>query len=155
MSGYPWFKIDTEGWLQGTVRARGTTAEQRGVFIDLIALASSTRLRDGTLRFAVDSPMDRLWIANTLRIPLPVLNATIEAGQEDKNTRDGRHRIEVWEDGTIELTNFERYQAVPEGKKKVVESPVERDLRLARECSKLTKRFPEVAQQALSELKGD
>lgn len=148
MGTWSWFKVDTDGWLQGSIRL-DLTPEQRGVWIDLLALASSTRLRDGTLRFAPDKPMPREWIANNLRISLEALNSTIEACQHDKNKEDGKNRIEVWKDGTIELTNFARYQSVPPDKNRPIEDARARELRERRMVRQLTKQYPDEAQDSL------
>ena len=148
MGTWSWFKIDTDGWLQGSIRI-DLTPEQRGIWIDLLALASNTRLRDGTLRFAPDKPMPRDWIANNLRIPLESLNSTITACQLDKNKEDGRSRIEVWDDGTIEITNFARYQAIPPEKTRPREDSRARELRERHLTRQLAKQYPDEAQDAL------
>ena len=111
MSTWAFHKIDTLGWLQGSIRIDMTSA-QRGVWSDLIALASNTRMRDGTLRFAEDKPMPREYIANTLNITVEELNSCINVCIEDKNRDNTGHRIDIWEDGTIELMNFDKYQKV-------------------------------------------
>lgn len=111
MSTWVFHKIDTQGWLQGSIRTDMNLA-QRGCWSDLIALASNTRMRDGTLRFAEDKPMSREYIANVLNITIEELNSCINVCVSDKNKDDDSHRIEIWEDGTIELKNFGRYQVV-------------------------------------------
>ena len=88
MSTWDFHKIDTQGWLKGSIRV-DMTAAQRGVFADLIALASDTRLRDGTLRFAYDKPMSRQYIADTLRISLEELNSCIDVCVHDRNISFG------------------------------------------------------------------
>lgn len=115
-----WFKVYSKGWLQGSIRQQ-LTVEQRSVWIDLIALASETKFRDGTLRHGLDVPMPREYIASVLQIPLELLNATIEVCQHDRNFKDGKHRIEIWDDGTIELANFADYQSLPEHIRKTKE----------------------------------
>jgi len=109
---YSWFKVDSQGWIEGSIRVT-LSPVQRSVWIDLLALASECRVRDGTLRYAPDLPMSRQFIAERLRIPLETLNDAIEACSQDKNKDDDKHRIEIWDDGTIQITNWEYYQSVP------------------------------------------
>lgn len=112
---YSWFKVDTMGWLKGSIRD-DLTLEQRSVWIDLIALASDCRDRNGRLQFAPGKPMPRKYIADILRISEELLNATVEACLQDKNKANGRGRIDILQDGTIELTNFAHYQEKEKGK---------------------------------------
>jgi len=112
-----WIKLYTRKWLWGSGRVM--TPEKRGVWIDLLALAAEAKLRDGTLRFDVGQPMSRAWIANTLMIEHETLDACLAAFQADINADDGLPRVSIWEDGTIVLNNFERYQEVPDGKKRL------------------------------------
>lgn len=107
---YTWFKVDTMGWLKGSIRD-DLTPEQRSVWIDLIALASDCRERNGRLQFAPGKPMPHKYIADILRISEELLDTTLLACQCDKNKIDGKGRIEILPDGTIELTNFGFYQA--------------------------------------------
>ena len=150
MGTWSWFKVETEGWLQGSIRM-DLSPEQRGIWIDLLALASNTRLRDGTLRFAPGKPMPREWIASTLRVTVELLNSAIEACLADTNKHDNKHRIEIWKDGTIELTNFAMYQAIPEGKKKKIETATQAALRHAREAAAAVRDYPEIVKAAQAE----
>jgi len=150
MGTWAWFKVETEGWLQGSIRM-DLSPEQRGVWIDLLALASDTRVRDGTLRFAPGKPMPREWIANTLRITVELLNSTLDACTNDKNKEDEKHRIEIWDDGTIELSNFAKYQSIPEGKRKKMETQVQLDLRHAREAATAAINYPLIVKRVLEE----
>jgi hypothetical protein len=104
------FRIWAESWLRGSVR-HDLTAEQRCVFIGLMALASAVGSRDGMLHIVAGMPLTRKFIAHSLNVPLQLVNSTIEACQKNKNYDNDRHRIEVWPDGTIELTNFAKYQS--------------------------------------------
>jgi len=146
--GYEWFKLNSKGWLEGSIRVT-MTSEQRGVWIDLLSLANESRLRDGTLRYAENLPMDRAWIASKLQISLDLLNTTIEVCRHDKNRDGDRHRIEIWEDGTIELTNFAQYQAVPPEKSRPREDARARELRERRTVRQLAKQYPDEAQDSL------
>mgnify|MGYP001586362258 FL=1 len=115
-----WSKFYYQRWLRGSVRSM--TREQRGDLADLIALACDAPLRDGTLRFGIGVPMPREWIAATLRIPLSALEEIIRISKEDKNRTDDKHRIEIWEDGTIEFTNFKEYQSAPRESKRPMDA---------------------------------
>lgn len=106
-----WIKFYTAKWLYGS--GRTMTPEKRGVWADLLALAAETKLRDGTLRFDVGLPMPRNYIAGILMIERELLDACLAAFVADINTDDGKPRVSLWEDGTIELTNFKRFQAIP------------------------------------------
>ncbi len=103
-----WIKFYTSKWLFGS--GRNMTPEKRGVWADFMALAAETKLRDGTLRFDVGQPMPREYIASVLRIPPETLDACIDVFAKDLNTDDHHPRIKIWDDGTIELTNWERFQ---------------------------------------------
>lgn len=115
--GMDWIKLYTGKWLYGS--GRTMTAEQRGVWADLLALAGETKFRDGTLRFDTDKPIPRSYISSLLRISLELLDTCLDIFSKDLNSDDGKPRISIWEDGTIELTNFERFQEVPDPKKKL------------------------------------
>lgn len=111
-----WFKIHHSGWLEGTMRSKeGMSGDElaawRGVWADLLALVSRSRLRDGSLRHAIGYPMNRDWIANTLNISRKLLDVVVEDGVNDKNRNGDRSRIEIWDDGTIYIVNWKQYQA--------------------------------------------
>lgn len=107
-----WIKLYTGRWLYGSGRAM--TAEKRGVWIDLLALAGETKFRDGTLRFEVGKPMTRDWIANTLMIERNTLDVCLIAFQADVNIDDGQPRVRIWDDETIEIVNWNKFQGKPE-----------------------------------------
>lgn len=103
-----WIKLYTRKWLWGS--GRQMTPEKRGIWIDLLALCAEAKLRDGTLRFDIGKPMPRSWIASTLMIEPDMLDACIAAFKADINADDGQPRIREWDDGTIEITNWHKYQ---------------------------------------------
>lgn len=107
-----WIKLHSKKWLFGSGRLM--TPDKRGVWVDLLALAAESKLRDGTLRHDIDKPMTRDYIASVLLIDRELLDACIVAFHADKNVDDGKGRIEVWDDGTIEITNWDKYQSQPE-----------------------------------------
>jgi len=143
-----WIKLYTGKWLYGS--GRTMPAEKRGVWMDLLALAAETKFRDGTLRFDVGQPMPRDYIASILRLDRVVLDDSLTVFQTDINADDGKPRITVWDDGTIELTNFARYQAVPEDKKRLLDS---RDIELVQrlQARKSARQYPDEAANVVQE----
>ena len=143
-----WIKLYTGKWLYGS--GRTMTAEQRGIWMDILSLAAESKFRDGTLRFDTDQPMRRDYIASVLRLDIETLNACLTIFQKDMNTDDGKARVEIWEDGTIVLTNFSKYQAVPENKGGKL-SP--RDIELLNRLStrKLAAKYPDEAADVVQE----
>jgi len=133
-----WLKLYTSKWLHGS--GRMMTAEKRGIWMDLLALAAETKFRDGSLRFDVDLPMPLSYIAGTLMLSMEELESAIACFKADMNIDDGKARLEVWEDGTIMLNNFERYQATPDGKGKL--SGRELELAQRMQLSRLSEKFP-------------
>lgn len=130
-----WLKFYHYRWLHGSSRVM--SLEARAVWIDLLSLAKETKFQDGTLRFEVGEPMPRDYIAAIMRVPMETLNECIEIYQKDINVDNGKARVQVWDDGTIELTNFERYQSVPENKGKLTgrELELHRRQRLNRDAA--------------------
>ena len=145
---YPWFKVDTAGWLEGSIRV-DLTAEQRSVWIDLLALASRLKLRDGTIRYSVDKPMPRGQIAAILNIPQDLLDSTIDICVLDTNKDNDQHRIEIWPDGTIQIVNWEKYQSTPVGKSR--DDATSRVYKEKRNTRHATVRYPDEALDALVE----
>lgn len=105
---YPWFKLHTNGWLNGTIRSTMDSAE-RGVFADLLAMASQSRVR-GVVCRAKGKPYDREYLAAVLLVPLDLLNRTIEKCTEDQNEDNELHRIEIDEHGCLHVMNWYKYQ---------------------------------------------
>ena len=140
-----WIKLHTHKWLYGS--GRTMTAEQRGVWADLLALAGETKFRDGSLRFDVDSPMPRAYIAGVLRIPPELLDGCIEVFNADMNISDGLPRVAIWDDGTIMLNNFNGYQSVPTDKQKLDTRGLE--LYERGQLRRLTNKYPDEHADAL------
>lgn len=103
-----WIKLYTRKWIWGS--GRTMTPEKRGVWIDLLALAGESKLRDGTLRHDINQPMKKEWIASVLMLDMETLNSSLEAFKADINSDDGDARIKIWEDGTIQIVNWDKYQ---------------------------------------------
>jgi hypothetical protein len=98
-------------------------------------------MRDGTLRHAIGLPMSRSDIASQLHITENLLNETIDVCTKDQNINDSHHRIEIWGDGTIQITNWNEYQSVPEDKRKLTD-PREIELSQRLQTRKLSEKFP-------------
>lgn len=120
-----WIKFYTGKWLYGSGRVM--TPEKRGVWADLLALAGETKFRDGSLRFEVDCPMPRDYIAGVLKIDKGLLDTCIEAFKADINLDDGTPRIQIWDDGTIFLTKFLELQGKPSDNEKPIKPPLSQD----------------------------
>ena len=103
-----WIKLYTRKWLWGS--GRTMAPEKRGVWVDLLAMAAEAKLRDGTLRFDVDRPMSRDYIAGVLQVDRHLLDVCIEAFKADINADNGKPRVNEWADGTLEITNWYRFQ---------------------------------------------
>ena len=134
-----WIRLYTAKWLFGS--GRNMTPEKRGVWADLLALAAEAKLRDGTLRFDVGQPMTRDYIAGILRIDRSTLDACLDVFTKDINTDDGLPRVTISEDGTIALTNFNKYQ---EPRRKGNPSEEQKDQMATRRAVKK----PEIAHKA-------
>jgi len=141
-----WIKVFTSKWLMGSGRVM--TAEKRGIWIDLLVLAGEAKLRDGSLRFDKGKPMSRHYISEILNLSEESLDSALVAFQSDINSDDGEARIKIWEDGTIVLTNFERYQATPNDKRKLTGRELELAQRM--QLNKLAEKFPVEASNAPS-----
>lgn len=147
-----WIKFYTRKWLWGS--GRDMSAEERGIWADLMAMAGETKLRDGSLRFDVGKPMPREYIATVLRVPLERFNACLDIYAKDINTEDGSPRIKIWDDGTIELVKFIELQGL--SSKEKTEQPKEksqeeRDLGEKAYLFRLAKKHPDIARKALLE----
>ncbi len=119
---YPWFKIYSKGWLTGTIRATLTPAE-RGVWADLLALASESRVR-GVICRAKGIPYEREYLAQLLAIPVELLNSTIYKCSQDENADDPRARIVFDNSECLVVSNWDKYQAVPDRAKVAKEAKV-------------------------------
>lgn len=149
---YEWFKMHSKGWLDGSIRQQ-LTVEERSVWADLLAFANECRER-GTIARAKGIPFTREYLAARFDISVDLLNSTIAKCQADKNDTaagmpDG-NRLDVLEDGTMVISNWERYQAVPYHK--IRETPKERDLRVEKQTRQYVRQHPEVAQDAVQQM---
>lgn len=138
-----WIKIYTMEWMEGSIRTDLTPAE-RSVWADLLVMAGVSR-REGFIERSEGIPYTLEQLADRFIIPVELLRSTIE-----KCKAEGR--IQQDGDNTMQITNWDKYQFVASGKKKELESPLERQLREARQTSKLVKRYPSAARIGLAEL---
>ena len=126
-----WLKMYSRGLLYGTT-ANMTDSEQ-ATWFKLLAIANETKFRDGSLRFGIGQPMPLTFIATLCHRTVEQVEACIEAYKQDVNTDDSLSRIQIWDDGTLFITNFEKYQATPEGKGKAKEAYKEQSKARARD----------------------
>lgn len=98
-----WIKLWTAESLRGSIRFDLTPAE-RGVWYDLLAMAGESRT-PGTIQATDGVPYPWPWLAQTLNIPLELLEQTL-----DKLSSKKTKRIELNGD-CIHITNFDYYQA--------------------------------------------
>jgi len=96
-----WIKLHTIPSLTGSIRFDLTPAE-RGVWYDLLLLAGLSR-NPGHLQVSEDKPYPLKYIASQLRIPIPLLQTTL-----NKCKTEGR--ITEDEQG-IHITNWKNYQS--------------------------------------------
>ena len=113
---YPYFRLYSKGWLEGSIRQQ-LTIEERSVFADLLAFANECRER-GVIARAPGIPFPRQYLADRFGVSLELLNSTIEKCSKDSNDPERHskpgHRIEVLPDGTLVITNWAEYQGVKE-----------------------------------------
>lgn len=150
---YEWFKMHSKGWLDGSIRQQ-LTIEERSVWADLLAFANESRHR-GVIARAPGIPFTRDYLAARFGVSVDLLNSTISKCSDDANSPDmpDGNRLEVQEDGTIVIGNWERYQAVPPDKKQLPKDDRERELHGRQQAIKRTYQYPDEAQRALDNLK--
>jgi len=111
-----WLKLHSKRWIFGTNRV--LSSGHRGIWADLLALANMTKFRDGTLRHDANTPMSREYICSILQIPLQELETALEVFIAEIGDND-KPRVQIWENGTIELTNFVEYQVPQDGRRAI------------------------------------
>lgn len=147
---YEWFKMHSRGWLTGSIR-ENMTGEERSVWADFLAMANESRIR-GVICRAEGIPYSREYIANYLGVSVELVNSTIDKCKNDKNSQDDLHRIELDEVGCIIITNWRNYQAVPDGKRLIPETPAEREYRERRRLRRDVRKYPADAKAAMLEV---
>ena len=131
-----WLKLNSKGILRGSMATSDYTVQL--IWIKLLAMANETRDRDGYLRFAEGKPYSLTFIADVCNVKPEELNRAIAEFREDM--RDGSYRVIIADDGSVYLSNWARYQVVPEDKVK----PTGRELELYKrqQLNKLAKQYP-------------
>ena len=102
-----WIKLWVAESLRGTIRF-DFTPEERGIWYDLLALAGDCR-QEGLIAPGDRIGYPRQWIANTLNIPLPLLNQTLKKCIKTK-------RIEGTKRG-LKIISWAKYQSEYERQK--------------------------------------
>lgn len=97
---YPFFKIFSREWLEGSIRFECSEAE-RGLFADLLAMANESRQR-GIIQANPTTPYPYSWIASKL-------NTSIEFLEKCLQKFELQERINENADG-IHIINFDFYQ---------------------------------------------
>lgn len=154
---YEWFKMYSKGWLTGSIRVQ-LILEERAIFSDLLAMANESRVR-GVICRAEGIPYTREYIASFLEVPLDLLNSTIDKCSLDRNASNCNNpedtRIIVAPDGCLIMSNWEHYQAVPDGKGKAEKAPEdarERELRERKLARMLAQKYPAEVKHKLQEI---
>lgn len=102
-----WVKLYTVEWIDGSIRTDLTPAE-RSVWSDLLAMAGMSR-REGHIERSQGIPFTDEALASRFVVPVDLLQSCIQKSQAEG-------RLTVNGDGTMYITNWLRYQTVPEGK---------------------------------------
>lgn len=104
----PWLKVVSTKWLYGSIRFDMDSA-QRGVWADLLAFANESPLR-GVVCASAGVPFPHQWLADTLRVPLELLESTLAIRKADGSISE--------ESGGIRITNWDFYQVEPKATRK-------------------------------------
>lgn len=103
MGSRTWIKIHCEPWITGSLR--GETAELRGIWADLLALAGNGQFGDtGEIKLINGMGYTDEQIAGILRIPLDIWKT---AKQHLVSTQ----RINITPEGAIYIVNWSKYQS--------------------------------------------
>lgn len=98
-----WLKIYADAWLRGTLREE--TAEIRGVWADLLALAADSAYGDeGAIQLAPGVGLTDVQVGD-------ILNLTREEWSRAKPRLVKTDRIKVDEGNCIQIVNWKRYQS--------------------------------------------
>jgi len=138
-----WHKVNSSRWLEGSIRVDLTPAE-RSVWQDLLCLASLSRER-GRIERSRGIPYTREEIASRLIIDVGLLQSTV-----DKCIREGRLQED---NGSLIITNWDKYQEVPERKQHL--TPQARELADRKKAVMLARRFPKDVSEAITDMAED
>jgi len=98
-----WFKVFSEKWLRGSMR--DTSAERRGIWIDLLALASDGYYgAEGIIKLADGGGLTDKQIAR-------ILSLSAEQWATAKDFFTSENMILVEPDNTITIVNWRKYQS--------------------------------------------
>jgi hypothetical protein len=131
-----WFKAYSNGILRGSLSTTSHTTQL--IWFKMVAMANETRDRDGFLRYKIGKPYTHSFIAEGCHVTINELENALKEYLEDY--RDGKPRIQIDDDGTILLTNWDKYQSK-------TEKQITRELSI--QSSKRTKRSKDTAILAL------
>ena len=131
-----WVKLYTSEWIDGSIRIDLNPAE-RSMWADLLVLAGLSR-REGYIERSQGIPFTFQDIANRCVVDVELVKSTVAKCQKEG-------RIIVDEAGTIVITNWDKYQFVPDGKQRMAETAEERKLRELRMLSRLQRQYPDMA----------
>lgn len=95
----PWMKFWTNSWLHGSIHI-DCTAEERALFVDLMAMANESRNR-GIIQANADTPYPHSYLAEELHVALEFLELSLKKFES-------QGRIHENEKGIIVLS-FPRY----------------------------------------------
>ena len=106
-----WIPLWVDKWLFGSTRIE-LSPEERGVWIDLIALASKD---DGYIRANQGCPYPLEQLAGMLIVPKEVLEKTI-----NKCLEPNVGKLEKLPDGTLKIKSWEKYELSKRHKRRII-----------------------------------
>lgn len=137
-------KINSQLWLNGSIRV-DLEPDERSVWADLLALAGITReSRRGWIERSQGIPYTKDWLLNTLQITEELFDRAVQ-----KCKIEGR--LQVYEDGTMYITNWEQYNDTNALKAKVAGKQAQKENKetlksavvgLTRQVNELEKKIP-------------
>ncbi len=96
-----WIKLWPNEWLKGSIRFE-FTAEERGVWADLLALAGNCR-QDGIISANQSMPYPHSYVAGILNISVELLDHVLEKCKQSGRISENEHGIKI--------TNWGKYQS--------------------------------------------
>lgn len=139
---YYYFMLHTRSVLKGSF-TKLPDLEQLAL-IKMFCMASESEPRRGYLEYSPDNPYPISEIANQCRMPIEVIQSTIQHCMEDKNFDGNGSRIEQLPDGTYYFGNWKKYNK-NEKLNKLKETEEEKELRERRKQSEYNRKYPDSA----------
>lgn len=96
-----WIKLWPDDWLKGSIRF-DLNSEERGVWVDLLALAGNCR-QDGIISANQSTSYPHSYIAGILNIPEQLLDHVLEKCKQSGRISENEHGIKI--------TNWGKYQS--------------------------------------------